>query len=128
MGGSHLDYLWQLEGIRVASQRPGTCRIASADTPPLSSASSTRRVPGSWRVYELPPNGQGLAALMMLNLMEVYPLKQFGHNSTNALHVMIEAKKIAYADLLKYIGDPRMSKAPVAGMLSKGYARERAQA
>ena len=84
---------------------------------------------GGWTVYELPPNGQGLAALMMLNLMEVFPLKQFGHNSTNALHVMIEAKKVAYADLLKYIGDPRMSKrAPVAGMLSKEYARERAQA
>jgi gamma-glutamyltranspeptidase/glutathione hydrolase len=80
-----------------------------------------------WTVYELPPNGQGLAALAMLNIMDSFPLHDFGHNSTNALHVMIEAKKLAYADLLKYVGDPRTSEAPVRGMLSKEYGRERAQ-
>jgi gamma-glutamyltranspeptidase / glutathione hydrolase len=80
-----------------------------------------------WTVYELPPNGQGIAALEMLNLMQQFPLAQYGHNSTDALHVMIEAKKLAYADLRKYIGDPRFSQIPVAGLLSDEYARERAK-
>jgi gamma-glutamyltranspeptidase / glutathione hydrolase len=75
-----------------------------------------------WTVYELPPNGQGIAALMMLNIMERFPLAKYGHNSVDALHVMIEAKKLAYADLLRYVGDPRSSRIPVAGLLSKRYA------
>lgn len=83
-----------------------------------------------WTVYELPPNGQGLAALMMLNIMESFQLKTFGHNSVGSLHIMIEAKKLAYADLVRYIGDPRGStgdsKALVAAMLSKKFAAERA--
>jgi len=80
-----------------------------------------------WRVYELPPNGQGIAALMMLNIMERFPLARYGHNSADALHVMIEAKKLAYADLLRYVGDPRFSRIPVAGLLSKHYAALRAR-
>ena len=79
-----------------------------------------------WTVYEIPPNGQGIAALMMLNIMENFPLAQYGHNSARALHVMIEAKKLAYADMLRYVADQRFSKVPVRGMLDKGYARERA--
>jgi gamma-glutamyltranspeptidase/glutathione hydrolase len=83
-----------------------------------------------WTVYELPPNGQGLAALEMLNIMETFPLgqqKDFGFGSTNALHAMIEAKKLAYADLKKYIGDPRGQKLPVATLLSKEHAAARAK-
>jgi gamma-glutamyltranspeptidase/glutathione hydrolase len=82
-----------------------------------------------WTVYELPPNGQGLAALMMLNLMETFPLgqKDYGFGSAKALHAMIEAKKLAYADLVKYIGDPRGQKLPVKTLLSKGRAAERAK-
>src|ERR1700674_2763208 len=80
-----------------------------------------------WTVYELPPNGQGLAALEMLNIMETFPLGQFGFNSTNALHTMIEAKKLAYADLIRYIGDPKFSKLPVSELLSKAFAAERAK-
>jgi gamma-glutamyltranspeptidase/glutathione hydrolase len=79
-----------------------------------------------WNVYELPPNGQGVAALSMLNIMEQFPLRQYGQNSTQALHVMIEAKKLAYADLIKYIGDPRFSNVPVHELLSKDLARRRA--
>jgi gamma-glutamyltranspeptidase / glutathione hydrolase len=79
-----------------------------------------------WSVYELPPNGQGIAALSMLNIMEQFPLAQYGHNSAKALHVMIEAKKLAYADLIKYVGDPRFSKIPVEEMLSKDLAKKRA--
>src|SRR5271154_3257491 len=82
-----------------------------------------------WTVYELPPNGQGLAALEMLNIMETFPLgqKDFGFGSTKALHTMIEAKKLAYADLAKYIGEPRKQKLPVATLLSKEWAAERAK-
>ncbi|MGH9639098.1 MAG: gamma-glutamyltransferase [Bryobacteraceae bacterium] len=79
-----------------------------------------------WTVYELPPNTQGIAALSMLNIMEQFPLKQYGHNSAKALHVMIEAKKLAYADLLKYVGDPRFSHIPINQLLSKNLARKRA--
>ena len=82
-----------------------------------------------WKVYELPPNGQGLAALMMLNIMEGFPLgqKDYAFASPNALHVMIETKKLAYADLVKYIGDPRGQKLPVQQLLSKEHAAERAK-
>jgi len=80
-----------------------------------------------WTVYELPPNGQGIAALEMLNLMSQFPVAQYGQNSADALHVMIEAKKLAYADLGRYVGDPHDSKIPVAGLLSSDYARERAK-
>jgi gamma-glutamyltranspeptidase/glutathione hydrolase len=80
-----------------------------------------------WTVFELPPNGQGIAALEMLNLMSQFPLAKYGHNSADALHVMIEAKKLAYADLLRYVGDPRFSKIPIAGLLSPEYAGQRAK-
>jgi gamma-glutamyltranspeptidase/glutathione hydrolase len=79
-----------------------------------------------WSVYELPPNGQGIAALSMLNIMEQFPLREYGHNSAKALHVMIEAKKLAYADLIKYVGDPRFSTIPVNDLLSKDLAKKRA--
>jgi gamma-glutamyltranspeptidase / glutathione hydrolase len=82
-----------------------------------------------WTVYEMPPNGQGLAALEMLNIMETFPLgqKEYGFGSSKALHTMIEAKKLAYADLAKYIGDPRGQKLPVKTLLSKEWAGERAK-
>jgi gamma-glutamyltranspeptidase/glutathione hydrolase len=79
-----------------------------------------------WTVYELPPNGQGIAALEMLNIMENFPLAAAGQNSVRALHYMIEAKKLAYADMLRYDADPRFSKIPVGGLISKAYARKRA--
>jgi len=78
-----------------------------------------------WTVYEIPPNGQGIAALEMLNLMENFPLEKFGHNSADALHVTIEAKKLAYANMLRYVADPNFAKVPVTGMLAKDYARSR---
>jgi gamma-glutamyltranspeptidase/glutathione hydrolase len=80
-----------------------------------------------WTVSELPPNGQGIAALSMLNIMEHFPLASYGHNSADALHVMIEAKKLAYADMIQYDGDPRFTPIPVKQMLSKELAAERAK-
>jgi len=79
-----------------------------------------------WKVSEIPPNGQGIAALMMLNLMESFPMGDFGFHSPRALHAMIEAKKLAYADLIRYVGDQRFTEVPVAAMLDKGRARTRA--
>ena len=80
-----------------------------------------------WTVYELPPNGQGIAALEMLNIMETFPLSEAGHNSTQALHLMIEAKKLAYADMQRYDADPRFATIPVEAMRSKSYAATRAK-
>ncbi|HYL62177.1 MAG TPA: gamma-glutamyltransferase [Candidatus Methylomirabilis sp.] len=82
-----------------------------------------------WTVYEMPPNGQGMAVLEMLNIMENFPLgqKDTGFGSANALHTMIEAKKLAYADMGKYLGDPRGQKIPVGTLISKAWAAERAK-
>ncbi len=80
-----------------------------------------------WTVYEIPPNGQGIAALMMLDLMERFPIGEYGFHSVDALHVMIEAKKLAYADMLRYVGDMRFSEVPVEAMLDAAHAAERAE-
>ena len=80
-----------------------------------------------WTVYELPPNGQGMAALEMLNIMETAQASPDGPLSVGELHKKIEAMKLAYADLGRYNADPRFAKIPVKGMLSKQYARERAK-
>ena len=79
-----------------------------------------------WTVWEMPPNGQGIAALSMLNIMEQFPIAEWGHNSQKALHVEIEAQKLAYADLQHYIGDPHASRIPVAELISKQLAVKRA--
>jgi gamma-glutamyltranspeptidase/glutathione hydrolase len=80
-----------------------------------------------WTVYELPPNTQGIAALLMLNLMEQFPLGEYGFHSSRALHVMIEAKKLAYADMLRYAADMRFSRPPVEALLDKAHAAQRAK-
>lgn len=77
-------------------------------------------------VWELPPNGQGIAALQMLNLLEPYDLKALGPQSAETLHLMIEAKKLAYEDRAKFYADPEFAKVPVAALISKQYAARRA--
>jgi len=76
-------------------------------------------------VFELPPNGQGIAALQILNILEGFDLRVMGRNSPEALHTMIEAKKIVWADRAKFYADPAFAKIPLAGLLSKTYAAER---
>jgi gamma-glutamyltranspeptidase/glutathione hydrolase len=113
--------------LAVSREKGGTMTAADLKefTPEwVEPISTTYR---GWTVHELPPNTQGIAALMMLNLMERYPLGQYGLHSSKALHVMIEAKKLAYADMLRYVADPRFSKVPVLPMLSRGYAATRAR-
>jgi gamma-glutamyltranspeptidase / glutathione hydrolase len=80
-----------------------------------------------WTVYELPPNGQGMAALEMLNIMERFPLEKDGFLGPEAWHAKMEAQKLAYADLGRYNGDPRFSKIPVETLISKSWAEERAK-
>ena len=79
-----------------------------------------------WRVYELPPNGQGMAALEMLNIMETTPATPLGAFSAPELHKRIEAMKLAYSDVHANVADPRVHDVPVAQLLSKEYARKRA--
>jgi gamma-glutamyltranspeptidase/glutathione hydrolase len=76
-------------------------------------------------VFELPPNGQGIAALQILNILEGFDLRAMGRNSPETLHTMIEAKKIAWADRAKFYADPDFARIPLAGLLSKSYAAER---
>ena len=80
---------------------------------------------GGYRLWELPPNSQGVAALEMLRLLEGTDLKALGHNSPAYLHQLIEAKKLAYADIEHYVGDPAAMTVPVEHFLSDAYIRER---
>jgi gamma-glutamyltranspeptidase/glutathione hydrolase len=77
-------------------------------------------------LYELPPNGQGLAALQMLNILENFDLQAMGRESALFWHLMTEAKKLAFEDRARYYADPEFVDIPVAGLLSKEYGRERA--
>ena len=80
-----------------------------------------------WKVYELPPNGQGVAALEMLNILSLFPLGSYEPRGVDELHLQMEAQKLAYADLHRYVADPRFSKIPVVGLISMDYAHERAK-
>jgi gamma-glutamyltranspeptidase/glutathione hydrolase len=113
--------------LRISREQGGTMTAADlADFQPewVTPIKTSYR---GWNVYEIGPNTQGISALMMLNLMERHPLAEYGFHSSKALHVMIEAKKLAYADMLRYVGDPKFSKIPVDALLSKPRAAERAR-
>lgn len=73
-------------------------------------------------LYELPPNGQGLAALQMLNILEPFDLEAMGHNSADYLHLLIEAKKLAFGDLDRWLADPEQTKLPVEELISMEHA------
>jgi gamma-glutamyltranspeptidase/glutathione hydrolase len=79
-----------------------------------------------WKIYELPPNGQGMAALEMLNILSTFTPDPAGPQGAPELHKKIEAMKLAYTDLYRYNADPHFAKVPVQGLLSKNYAAERA--
>jgi gamma-glutamyltranspeptidase/glutathione hydrolase len=76
-------------------------------------------------VWELPPNGQGIAVLQMLNLLEAHDLKAYGHNSGPTLHLMIEAKKVVFEDRARYYADPFVNELPIDALISKPYADQR---
>ncbi|HRP71582.1 MAG TPA: gamma-glutamyltransferase [Luteimonas sp.] len=76
-------------------------------------------------LWELPPSGQGIAALQILNLLEPHDLKSYGFGSPEHVHLFVEAKKLAFADRARWYADPAFHPAPVAKLISKDYARER---
>ena len=78
-------------------------------------------------VHELPPNGQGIAVLQMLNIVEGFDLKSMGHNSADYLHILVEAKKLAFEDRARYYADPDFAKASINWLLTKDYAAKRRQ-
>jgi len=90
-------------------------------TPPVSSNYR------GYDVWELPPNGQGIAALQILNILEKFDLKKMGLFSAEYIHLFTEAKKLAFADRAKYYADPNFSSIPVQELISKGYAAERSK-
>jgi gamma-glutamyltranspeptidase / glutathione hydrolase len=77
------------------------------------------------RVWQIPPPSQGIAALQMLRILEPLPLEAMGHNSPEYLHHLVEAKKLAHADLAEHIADPRFMEAEVPTLLSDGYIQDR---
>src|ERR1051326_6878169 len=135
MGRSHLYHLSRLDGLRASAQRPR--HGGAGDVEHHGNISGGERwsewvepiftTYRDWTVYELPPNGQGMAALEMLNIMETFPAASDGPLNANELHTRIEAMKLAYADLERYNADPRFAKVPVKGLLSKEYAQQRAK-
>ncbi len=76
-------------------------------------------------VYEMPPNGQGITALLALNILEGFTLEGMEHNSPEHLHIVLESLRLAFADSRFYIADPAFESVPLAGLLSKDYATER---
>ena len=77
-----------------------------------------------YRVYELPPNSQGMAVLEMLNILEGFELRKLGHNSAPYLHLLVEAKRLAFADLDAWNADPGKARLPIEQIISKDYARK----
>ena len=75
-------------------------------------------------VWELPPNGQGIAALQILNVVEGYEVGKFGFGSVDHLHFFLEAKKLAFSDRAKFYADPKFNKIPVSSLISKEYAKK----
>jgi gamma-glutamyltranspeptidase/glutathione hydrolase len=112
--------------IALSKSGGGTFTAADLDEYQVEWQEPIKTTYRGWTVYELPPQGQGIAALMMLNIMERYPLGEWGFHDPRGLHVMIEAKKLAYADMLRYVGDPKFNRVPVAQMLSREHAAARA--
>lgn len=78
-----------------------------------------------YRVHECPPNGQGIAVLIVLNILAGYDLRGMGFESVDAVHLKMEAIRLAMADTGRYVADPEVATVPVAGLLSDSYAVER---
>jgi gamma-glutamyltranspeptidase / glutathione hydrolase len=128
-GGPQAFYTGEIAKAILATEHEFGGPMSASDLKEFSAewvepVSTTYR---GWKVYELPPNGQGMAALEMLNIMEQFEPAKTGPLSAEEIHKRIEAMKLAYADLARYNADPRFAKVPVQGLLSKEYAKQRAQ-
>jgi len=113
--------------VAISREQGGTMTLADLSEFTPEWVTPIKTAYRGWTVHEIGPQTQGISALMMLNLMETHRIADYGFHSADAMHVMIEAKKLAYADMLRYIGDPRFSKNPVDALLSKPRAINRAK-
>src|SRR6266446_7027775 len=95
--------------------------VCSSDLEPI--ATDYRGV----TVWEIPPNGQGLSVLQMLNILETFDLASMGRDSADFWHTLLETKKLVFADRARYYADPAFAKVPVSELLSKDYASARAK-
>jgi gamma-glutamyltranspeptidase/glutathione hydrolase len=126
-GGKQAYYQGEIaEAIAKVIQEAGGCMTADD----LAAHVSTWETPISityrgYRVYECPPNGQGIAALIALNLLEGFDLSSLDPISADRLHLEIEAMRLAFADSRWYVADPKFSNIPIHELLSKEYANER---
>ncbi len=115
------------EAIVAFSQRNGGFfslhDLAQHDSEWVEPLSTTYR---GVTVYELPPNGQGIAALQMLNILETFDLAAMGRDSALFWHVMTEAKKLVFEDRARFYADPAFGDLPIHGLISKEYAKKRA--
>jgi len=126
-GGRDAFYKGELADVMDAFCKRTGCYLRKED---LAAHTSTWVEPLStnyrgYDVWELPPNGQGIAALQMLNVLEAYPLRSMGHNSAEYLHLLIEAKKLAYEDRARFYADPEFATLPIDKLISKPYAASR---
>lgn len=126
-GGRDVFYKGELADVMDAFCRRVGCFLRKRD---LAEHTSTWVDPVSinyrgYDVWELPPNGQGIAALQMLNILEGFDLKSLGHNTAPYLHCLVEAKKLAFEDRARFYADPDFSPPPLGRLLSKEYASER---
>ena len=78
-----------------------------------------------YRVWQLPPNGQGIAVLQMLNLLEEYDIASMGFGTTDHIHHFVEAKKLVFEDRARFYADPAFNRIPVRQLISKAYAGRR---
>lgn len=128
-GGKDAFYRGEIaRAIAAVVQQAGGC-LSEAD---LAGHTSNWETPISTtyrgiRVWECPPNGQGLTALLALNLLEGYDLSQYPPLAAERLHLMIEAMRLAFADARWYVSDPAFNPIPLDDLLSKAYAAERRQ-
>ena len=128
-GGRDVFYRGEIAEAIVTCSRQNGGLISIQD---LNDHNSTWMAPIStnyrgYDVYECPPNGQGLVALLALNILEGYNLQSLEHNSPEYLHLLIEALKLAFADASKYVADPDFIDIPLEGLLSKFYGEQRRQ-
>ncbi len=115
IGRTIAEYIQQCGGVLSVED------LASHHSDWVSPLSTSYR---GYEVYEFPPNSQGMVALEMLNILEGYDLNALGYQSVDYLHLLLEAKKLAFADRDQYISDPAFVDIPVERLLSKNYAGE----
>ncbi|MCC7293357.1 MAG: gamma-glutamyltransferase [Phycisphaerales bacterium] len=126
-GGRDAFYRGELTGRMAAFCERTGCFLSEPD---FNDHTSTWEDPVStnyrgYDVWELPPNGQGIASLQMLNILEACDLKTLKHNSAEYLHLLVETKKVVYEDRARYYADPAFYKNPIERLLSKDYAAKR---